>query len=100
MSVKALKPVERYRVDVDLRIPDGAVHRNARTQCCVRGDGRRGGGPKAASARRYLHAHVARDVHGLGIRLRGEHCTDRIVLHRTGRKGEVFGRSLSRLRHV
>ena len=151
MSVKAPKPVERYRVDVDLRIPDGAVHRNARTQCCVRGDGRRGGGrpnfgvilgeesegarhcravlrrgvlktrnrriferrkgivlnfshhdsgPKAASARRYLHAHVARDVHGLGIRLRGEHCTDRIVLHRTSRKGEVFGRSLSRLRHV
>ena len=145
------KPVERHRVDVDLRIPNGAVHRNARTQCSVRGDGRRGGGrpnfgmilgeepkgarlcravtrrgvlnarnrriferrkgivlnfsnhdsgPKAASARRYLHAHVARDVHGLCIRLRGEHCTDRIVLHRTGRKGEVFGRSLSRLRHV
>ena len=38
------KPVERYRVDVDLRISDSAVHRNARTQCSVRGDGCRGGG--------------------------------------------------------
>ncbi len=145
------KPVERYRVDVDLRISDGAVHRDARTQCSVRGDGRRSGGrpnfgvilgeepesarhcqavirrgvfkarnrriferrkgivlnfshhdcgPKAASARRYLHAHVARDIHGLGIRLRGEHCSKRTVLHHTGRKGEVFGRSLSRLLHV
>ena len=129
------KPVERYRVDINLRIPDGAVHRNARTQCSVRRDGRRGGGrpnfgvilgeesegarlcrvvtrrgglnarnprilerrkgivlnfshhdsgPQTASARRYLHAYVARNVHGLGIRLRGEHCTDHIVLHRTG----------------
>ena len=135
LSVKAPKPVERYRVDLDLRIPDGAVHRDARTQCSVRGDGRRSdgrpnfgmilgeepkgarlcrtvirrgvlntrnrriferrksivlnfshhdSGPKAASASRNLCAHVARNVHGLGIRLRGEHCSNRIVLHRTG----------------